>query len=267
MMKQGLLFRLGAVASLVGHAALLGMVLLFASVQPFQSASSKPIKVDLVPQQELDQLKAETVQSPQIPPPEPTSTQATQEPAKPPASSPKTTPMPRAQQPPPAQQTSASPAAAPQPIPALPSPAPLPPPMAAPQAPDITERYHVMLGLPEDSLRQRGSGGQAAEAVKIAASDTERLRAHLRSCASLPGSIGATDKIRIVLRAVMSPDGTLAASPTLIEASASPKGPALMQAAISALQACQPYSMLPSDKYREWRVLDIPFTPVDFKAG
>ncbi len=138
--------------------------------------------------------------------------------------------------------------------------------MAAPQAPDITQRYGVMLGLPEDA-RGQGSGGQAAEAAKIATSDTDKLREHLRGCASLPASIGAADKIKIVMRAVLSPDGTLAQYPTLIEASASPKGPALMQAAITALQACQPYNMLPADKYKEWRVLDVPFTPLDFKAG
>jgi hypothetical protein len=267
MMEQGLLMRLGAAASLVGHGAVLGLTLLFASVQPFQSASSKPIKIDLVPQQELDQLKAEIVQPPQIPPPsEPPNAKATQEAAKPTPSSPKTP----AQLPASAQQAAASPAAAaPQPMPPPPTPAPqampalLPMPM---QAPDVTQRYHVMLGLPADSLKQ-GSGGQAAEAAKIATSDTDKLRAHLRGCASLPASIGAADKIKIVMRAVLSPDGTLAHYPTLIEASASPKGPALMQAAITALQACQPYNMLPADKYKEWRVLDIPFTPLDFKAG
>ena len=54
------------------------------------------------------------------------------------------------------------------------------------------------------------------------------------------------------------------AEPVLIEASASPKGPALMQGAMSALQACQPYAMLPSDRYGEWKVLDLNFTPQDF---
>jgi hypothetical protein len=43
----------------------------------------------------------------------------------------------------------------------------------------------------------------------------------------------------------MTPDGRLAAEPILIEASASMKGPLLMQGAIRALQACQPYAMLP----------------------
>ena len=68
----------------------------------------------------------------------------------------------------------------------------------------------------------------------------------------------------IKLRAVMTPDGTLAAVPILVEASASAKGPILMQGAISALQACQPYAMLPKDRYREWKVIDLIFTPQNF---
>jgi hypothetical protein len=39
-----------------------------------------------------------------------------------------------------------------------------------------------------------------------------------------------------------------------------------MQSAISALQACQPYSMLPADKYGEWKSLDLSFTPQDFSG-
>ncbi len=62
----------------------------------------------------------------------------------------------------------------------------------------------------------------------------------------------------------MTPDGRLAAEPLLIEASASMKGPLLMQSAISALRSCQPYAMLPADKYNEWKVLDLSFTPQDF---
>ena len=66
---------------------------------------------------------------------------------------------------------------------------------------------------------------------------------------------------------VEPPDGRLAAPPMLVEASASAKGPALMESAVSALQACQPYSMLPADKYREWKVLDLNFTPDDFTGA
>jgi len=37
--------------------------------------------------------------------------------------------------------------------------------------------------------------------------------------------------------------------------------------AIRALQACQPYAMLPADRYGEWKVLDLSFTPRDFGAS
>jgi hypothetical protein len=45
------------------------------------------------------------------------------------------------------------------------------------------------------------------------------------------------------------------------------KGPLLMQSAISALEACQPYAMLPADKYPEWKTLDLVFTPQDFTGA
>ena len=71
----------------------------------------------------------------------------------------------------------------------------------------------------------------------------------------------------LVIRIALKPDGTLAGQPTLIEASASPKGPALLQSLFAGLAKCQPFNMLPADKYREWRTLDIRFTPQDLGQG
>src|SRR6185437_6030333 len=93
------------------------------------------------------------------------------------------------------------------------------------------------------------------------------FRRHLRTCSTLPASIAPTDKVTVKLRVMMGRDGRLAADPMLIEASASAKGPLLMQSAIAALNACEPYAMLPADKYREWKVLDLTFTPQDFRGA
>ena len=38
------------------------------------------------------------------------------------------------------------------------------------------------------------------------------------------------------------------------------------EGAVDALQACQPYTMLPPDRYGEWNVLDLTFTPQDFSS-
>ena len=47
----------------------------------------------------------------------------------------------------------------------------------------------------------------------------------------------------------------------LIQAPASALGPALVKAAITAVQQCQPYTALPRAKFVEWQVLDLRFTP------
>ena len=49
----------------------------------------------------------------------------------------------------------------------------------------------------------------------------------------------------------------------ILDVNPSGKVPALMQGAIAALEACQPYTMLPADRYGEWKVLDLSFTPKD----
>jgi hypothetical protein len=131
-----------------------------------------------------------------------------------------------------------------------------------------------MLGLPPDlspSLPRASSGDafddQASKAADIAASLVTEFRRHLRTGSKLPASIAPSDKVKVKLRVLMTPEGRLAAEPILIEASASAKGPALMQGAISALEGCQPYAMLPADRYGEWKVLDLSFTPQDFAGG
>lgn len=132
-----------------------------------------------------------------------------------------------------------------------------------------------MLGLPPamspdpPPARSGGRPGEpfdapASTSADIASSLVAEFRRHLRTCLKLPASIAPSDKLKIKLRVFMTLEARLAAEPVLIEASASPKGPALMQGAIGALQACQPYAMLPSDRYGEWKVLDLSFTPQDF---
>jgi hypothetical protein len=107
----------------------------------------------------------------------------------------------------------------------------------------------------------------AIESADIGSSPVAEFRRHLRTCSKLPADLKASDDVKVKLRVFMTQDGRLATDPVLIEASATAKGPLLMQGAISALQACQPYAMLPVDRYGEWKVLDLSFTPQDFSAS
>ena len=137
----------------------------------------------------------------------------------------------------------------------------------------------MLLGLPPDlsplppASAQAGNKGDdnfdapATEAADIASTLIAEFRRHLKTCSKLPASLSGADDVKVKLRVLMTPEGRLAVEPILIEASASMKGPLLMQGAIRALQACQPYAMLPVDRYGEWKVLDLNFTPQDFTSG
>ncbi len=162
---------------------------------------------------------------------------------------------------------------------AQPPPAQPAAPAYKPPEPDVSIKYQVLLGLPPDlspmppapaqgpAKGDDNFDGPATEAADIASTLVAAFRRHLKTCSKLPASLSGTDDVKVKLRVMMTPDGRLAAEPVLIEASASMKGPLLMQGAIRALQACQPYAMLPADRYGEWKVLDLSFTPQDFPAS
>ena len=69
------------------------------------------------------------------------------------------------------------------------------------------------------------------------------------------------------MRVPLSTAGALAGEPKLVEASAARDGPAVMRAAIEALEACAPFAFLPRDRYKEWRVLDLTFSPREMGGG
>ncbi|MDP1582167.1 MAG: hypothetical protein Q8M18_01935 [Bradyrhizobium sp.] len=268
----------------MAHLSVLMLVLLFSEVHPFGSATADPIAVDIVTSEEIAEKQPEPAVVPETKPA--FELLAPLAPSTAPESA--SAPAPAAAAPAAAQQAAAQQAAAPSPPPpasggqkaaAQPSSAPSPsaaaqPAYAAPQ-PDLSIKYNVVLGLPPavfPDLPPAGSGGRPGEPfdgpastqADIASSLVAEFRRHLRTCLKLPPSIAPSDKLKIKLRVVMTLEARLAAEPLLIEASASPQGPALMQAAIGALQGCQPYAMLPSDRYGEWKVLDLSFTPQDF---
>jgi hypothetical protein len=253
------------------HLSFAVLVIFFSEVRPFGSVTAEPISVDIVTPDEV---------KPDPPPaPKPDDSNPFDAPGKPADSSP-TDSSPAAAQPPQqaqadppsaadVEQSSATPTPPPQQQPEPQQPAPQQPePSASRQAyvpaqPDLSVKYHVMLGLPQDKPGD-GFDAVAIQKADIASGPVAEFRRHLKTCSMLPKSVSPSDKVAVKLRVFMTPDGRLAAPPVLIEASASVKGPALMQSAMSALQACQPYAMLPADRYREWKVLDLNFTPQDF---
>jgi hypothetical protein len=263
-MRPQEIIRSGVTASAIAHASALVLVLLFTKVHPFAGVTAaEPITVDLVSPAEAgpSPQREQAVQSKSITPPANKPASESEVPGSPELAA---APQEQAVLPKPSldeQQTAVAPQAPPNPAAVA----------FTPPEPDLSIKYHVMLGLPSIDLAKSGSGDHfdapASEKAEVDSSLIREFRRHLKTCSKLPGSIGPSEKIWITLRAFMTPEGKLAMKPILIEASASANGPALMQSAISALEVCQPYEMLPADRYGEWKVLDLRFTPQDFAGA
>jgi hypothetical protein len=100
-----------------------------------------------------------------------------------------------------------------------------------------------------------GESKSSLTAEQIAA-----LKAQVSKCWVMPEGAPRTAGFEVLLRIGLRPDGRLAAPPELISAPASRAGPPLVMNAKQALDQCQPYAMLPADKYQDWKVLDLSFT-------
>jgi len=239
------------------------MVLISAEVRPFGPVTAEPITVDIVTPDEVPAPK------PADPPPEPKleASDSFDFSAKAAAAAAASPTAPEAAAAQPQQQAAPTPARpAKQQVAAQAPPPTSPAPAYTPPEPDLTIKYNVLLGLPPD-IAPGGFDGPSSPKADAASSLIAAFRRHLRTCSKLPKSVASSEPIRIMLRVFMTTDGKLAREPVLVEASASAQGPALMQSAIGALQACQPYTMLPVDRYGEWKVLDLSFTPQDFAGG
>ena len=268
-------------ASAIAHVSLLTLVLLFSDVHPFGAVTAEQIPVEIVTQQDLAEKQAPPQQPVAENKPEPAPTpqpdfSLLDKPAAVSPPPPTVSPAPAAR--PLKQAALATPGAA-QPQPVAEPPSQPAAPAYKPPEPDVSIKYQVLLGLPPDlsplppaTAQARSKGDDnfdapATEAADIASTLVAAFRRHLKSCSKLPASLSGTDDVKVKLRVLMTPEGRLAGEPILIEASASMKGPLLMQGAIRALAACQPYAMLPQDRYGEWKVLDLSFTPQDFTSG
>jgi len=106
---------------------------------------------------------------------------------------------------------------------------------------------------------------EATTTANLSTDDRAAFKQHLKRCLKLPG--GMSDSTRVTLRIFLKRDGGLAGEPVLIEGSASSDGPRLMQAAVRSVKECQPFAFLPADRYREWKALDVSFSPKEWAGG
>jgi hypothetical protein len=287
-MQIGQFIRKDIAASVLAHLSVLALIFFSTEVYPFSSVTTRPIMVDIVTADAIAK-KPQPDAKPQLPTPDWASLAKPSVPAPPkdvdaqsksaPVRSEKQEAATQSQSPPAAPKDvtarSQPPSVRPEEQKAAPQPQPAPASSLGytPAQPDLTVKYHVLLGLPAGSPpsdfagKPGGSvGATPSSTADIAAKLVAAFRRHLRTCSKLPASVTPSDDVMIKLRVVMTPQARLAGQPVLIEGTASIKGLDLEQSAVKALVACQPYGMLPADRYSEWRVLDLTFTPRDFSS-
>jgi len=285
--------RPGFVVSLTGH---LGVLVLGLAVVAASSSQSKPpeaaltdaMLVDVVPPNEVPRLEGTpadaTTSGSEAPVNSNIPSVAAQPPPPKPASQPRQQPQPRSNPQRDARQTMALPLAA-QSETARPqkTQSETPPPEAAapetanmasepPPSPPQPHFEEDQPGASETLARLALLGGQlgggfeapAINSPNIAHDFTVAFRERVSSCSTLPPGLRTGDRIAVALRISFNQDGTLASTPQAIEPIASQKEEALMQSAISALQRCQPYTMLPAEKYKQWKTLSLVFAPFNF---
>lgn len=248
--------RAGILISAVSHVVLVALALL-GTPKLFDNPLLETIEVDLVRPQDVELPK-----EPEKKPPD-------EKPAP-------WNPLPEAsaaQSPTPAPEA-AAPQAKPQPSPPAPAQQALGPQIPSPSVPEqpsptpwIFDPVNIPKLMDLPNAPQPGFDAESTATANLSGDEKSALKAHLKKCWQLPSGMSASQSTRVVLRVFLRPDGALVGEPMLIEASASRDGPRLMQAAIRTLKDCQPFAFLPADKYREWKVLDLSFSPRDMGGG
>jgi hypothetical protein len=245
----------GFVASLVAHSVFVVWGIgLWDMATPLSAAPPPAITVDLVddPWQIKPAPELQLSESPQAeqadttPPPSPVASSAA---AAPPAAEQNTTPP-----------THNAAPAAPIGFPSFDSAADVP----APDTPTglrIAQMLQVPVELPVDlPLEAEPGGGAADQSAGLERTVIDNFKDRLRACWTTPPEAADDKRVKVLIRVSLRRDGSLLGEPVLIQAVATPTGPAVVKGAIAALKKCQPYAALPAEHYKQWRVLDVAFS-------
>jgi hypothetical protein len=256
----------GLAISCIAHLAVVTPVVIFAGGSPFSPAPVNVITVDIVSPEEVPQPASEPAQAEK----RVTETETASPPA--PAGAQTATPsVAAAASPSDPGGTRQGMAAPPSMLPPPPFIPPQPPPAEPPQPEERTAEpagpapglFAMPLTMPDGAIGGRVDA-QAVDRADIKNDAVAAFRKHLKTCSTLPD--GVAPEVRVVVRVYLNPDGSLATglaqNPVPIRVSAG--GGELYLNAVAALRQCQPYTMLPPDRYLEWKALDITFTPQNF---
>jgi hypothetical protein len=132
---------------------------------------------------------------------------------------------------------------------------------------DPSGLFGMPMTMPDGTVGGRTFDSQAVDRADVDNDVIAAFRSRLKTCSKLPA--GVAPEVRVVVRLYLKPDGSLAtglpANPEMIRVDGTSAGGGLLwNNAAVALRKCQPYKMFPADRYQEWKMLDVTFTPQNY---
>lgn len=108
----------------------------------------------------------------------------------------------------------------------------------------------------------QGLGAQNALTLDL----RDTLLTQMRQCWNVPAGAPDPEKLIVQVRVFLTPDGSLAQPPQLeaatrAAAASNPYMRAAAEAALRAINVCEPYKHLPPEKYEVWREVVMTFDP------
>jgi outer membrane biosynthesis protein TonB len=110
-------------------------------------------------------------------------------------------------------------------------------------------------------------GKADGKAAQLSQSEIDALRKRLGECWHPPAGAADGGQLKVVMRVLFKPDATVSTPPQLVAATASPFGPAMAESAKRAILTCQPFTMLRSEHYEQWKDIEITFDPREMFGG
>jgi hypothetical protein len=109
---------------------------------------------------------------------------------------------------------------------------------------------------------QKGLGAQTASTLDL----RDTLLAQIRECWNVPVGAPTPEKLIVQVRVFLARDGSLAQPPLLepqtrAAAASNPYMRTAAEAALRAVNVCEPYKLLPPDRYDSWREIVMTFDP------
>ena len=216
------------------------------------------------------------------PEPEPKKAEAPSKPAKPDAAE----ALPAQKPPPPkpvekpetkmAEAKPAEPAPQPRPKPQAAKPAETRPPAPQPERSFDANSIAALLNKtdPAPAARPRANaentaslGTAAGRNAMLTASEIDALKAKLAQCWNIPAGARDAESLVVRVRFSLSVNGSLNGAPELVDATPGPYTQVAAEAAMRAVRQCQPYSMLPAEKFDTWRDITVRFSPREMFGG